>query len=893
MADVIYRVQAPDGSILRIQGPADATEDELKTAAEQQWKPQSSAPDDLDKYLAKVSGQGANTTSTGMFSVDKVKKGFSDFVGSVAGAPGEALALGNYYTQQLLGRNPPPPTTQVGVGGVSKSLYQLLGGQNFEPASKTQQLVGAISEQLGGSAVSGPALAAKAVRPVVALASEVLSAVGGGTGNVLGGDAAEKMGMSRGGGEAVGGIIGAITGGSPLSAAANIPGGLGAKANAAMDAAARQRAGQELLNAIKADPKALDNAEDAAKIVEALRRLGVQFRPTIGSRSNAPGVQSIEANVAGSSPEDLARYATRDAENQAAVQQLRDMLFPQGGNARRSMQQTATEGANRYTARLDQLERQQQALAAGVNPANQEQLGERLRALRDQAQDEARRVKNGLYARTYELANKAGIREDMADVVSVAERIRAADENVFARLPAEVRQVIQRYMPEQTPPVVKETPTGKRIRLDNSAPPEAPRASFEEIHSLWKALNRTASQYLNTDPSVSRLAEQLKAPLQAKLARFEAEDMGEVSQAFREANRFYAERYAPAFRTGTGGKMGRDGRLSAQGEMLADEKIVKTFFTPSGVDDFFLVYGNNPQASQALRDGIIGMFESAAVRNGVINDGAAQRFLRQNRDALAKLPDVRNILTNAQATNEALVARADRIRAGQRRFDDSFLVQKASVENPQALITTLLKDPEGEGRKVLQMVSSIKDAPGKQSFLRSFAGAVSDAAQKAGKEPLAFVLENERAIKPLLDRLGPDHFANLRLLAGAESIANRSDVPNTSRVPKMGSQIEEATGTTGRSMSSIYRSVSEGRSSLADAVAVLTGRYRLKLAQDARMNLMREAIYNPEMAEALVKLASNPQTITIKDKVVDLMQKAGIPAGVRAARAAATADDEK
>lgn len=855
--------------------------------------------DPVDQYIARFANKRPTTMSEVL--IDRPKKGFADFVGSVAGAPGEALALANYYSQRLLGRNPEPPTTNFGVGGVSNAVRSLTGYRGVEPETQMQRLAGAAAEQLGAAAITAPAFASQVARPALGMAADAVSAVTGGVGSVLGGDISSKMGGGRAVGEFVGGLTGGIVGGAPLTLAAGRPVDGKAQALAGMDAAARERAGREILDALTADPKALDNMQDAAKVVETLRQLGVDFKPTIGARSNAPGVRSLEANVASSSPENLARYSTRAQENQAAVQQLRDLLFPQGGNMRASAQATTRQAANRYTTRLDQLDRQQQALAAQITPANQEQLGERLRALRDRAQDEARQVKNSLYQRVYDTANAAGLREDMTDVVSVAERIRAADENAFSRLPGEVRKVIARYMPEPAAPTIKETPTGKRIRLDNKEAPETPTASFEEMHSLWKALNRTSSQYLNSDPSVARLAEQLKAPLQAKLARFERENLGEVSQAFREANQFYAERYAPAFKTGTGGKMGRDGRLNAQGEMLVDEKVVKSFFTPSGVDDFFLIYQNNPDATRALRDGVLGMFEQAAVRDGRIDSGAAQKFLRQNRGTLDKLPEIRDTLTNAQTANASLAERAQRVQAAQRRFNETFLVQQAAVENPQQLIASVLKDPDNPKtgtRALLQTLSAIKDEDGKRAFLRGFAAALPEAAGK--QEPLAFLMANEKAIKPILDRLGPDHFANLKVLAGADTIANRMGAPGTSRVPKMGSEVEEAIGTSMRGVATSMRELQTGRNSLVGVISYLGGRYKLKLDEQARQNLLREAIYNPEMAEALMKLSKQPKSTTLADKVFGMMRKAGITSenagatlGSRAARSAALADEEE
>ena len=74
MTDIVHRVKAPNGEILSIRGPSDATELELQTAASEHWNAKTandalSKPDSFGKVLAESAGKFAHAAGYGLANV--------------------------------------------------------------------------------------------------------------------------------------------------------------------------------------------------------------------------------------------------------------------------------------------------------------------------------------------------------------------------------------------------------------------------------------------------------------------------------------------------------------------------------------------------------------------------------------------------------------------------------------------------------------------------------------------------------------------------------------------------------------------------------------------------------------------------------------------------------
>lgn len=735
-------------------------------------------------------------------------------------------------------------------------------GLGYDPKlkapSRAAEIGGGVSEFAGAGAITGPGIVRAAAHKIPAIVAEIGSTIGGGVGSEVGG--------------LPGAIAGSILGfKTPM---------LFSKSSALVEGAipwlkskAAVQAPKSLTQAIEAHPEAAKNVALAEQTTANLAGLGAPgFRPTLAGQTGSPGIVAREEQIAASSAEDLSRYTARQTENAALVQKAKETAFPGGGDIQRTAQNLTRSVTGKLELQLDNITRMRDRVAQQLANRPQQAMGDQLNALRDKAQEVARGIKTQKIEDVYATADKLKISEPMDDVLAVVREVGGSDKNIFQNMPPVYGKIINRYATKE--PELTGRAIDPELMAAKAAETEPKPASFKELHSLWREANTQLGTAMRAgDSQAQYYIQQVRDALKSKLDKFEAGGFGEVTDKFRDFNNFYATKYAPAFKEGVGGKMGATNRY---GELLKPEDVVSKFFTPSGLDDFNLIYGGNKEAQTALADGVVGLFRQAAVKGGKVDRRSAQTFIRANSEALDKLPDVKAILSKPVAATEALLEQGARVREKISDFNESTLAKIAKTENVDGLLDKAFTD-----RRTMMQLVTLGGQGGEaasKAVARGIADHVSVAAQKAKVDPLTFVTQNEKLLGPALNRLGPNHLNNLKTIAAAKTILGRTEIPSGVGANRIKDFLEEVTGTGAPSMISMGRATLITRqSSPIYMLSNILAKYGVKLRAGNEEKLMREAIYNPEVAALWAKAAKRvPFTMGDSNKLLNHFASAGL-----------------
>jgi hypothetical protein len=333
-----------------------------------------------------------------------------------------------------------------------------------------------------------------------------------------------------------------------------------------------------------------------------------------------------------------------------------------------------------------------------------------------------------------------------------------------------------------------------------------------------------------------------------KIRTFEGPEYGNVAEKLKAANQANAE-YSRIFKEGLGGKMGPYA-MNKYGKVTNDEDVVrKLVFNPEnkrGTQEFFDIYGSNPEAHKLLENGVTDMFAKATVRDGEIKPALVETFMRQHAQQLNLVPAIKSKLNNVDAMNDALLARRADIVDQQKAVDKSVVAKIAKADDPIEVINSALTNRD----QMRTLVAQASRTPeGAQSLSRAIAEAVGQQ-----KNPLQFLTDNAATLRPALNKLGPDHFENLQTLAKAEEMMGRVKSPTNVNLDKLKDIGEQTIGTSGKGILSRLMNVNKGYMSGEYAAFDLGGRYIYKIKTEEANKIMEAAIYDPEMAKALVNM---------------------------------------
>ncbi len=826
------------------------------------------------------------------FMVDQAKKGVAGVAslpGMAVDTPNAVLKLIDYGTKKAAELVGAKGGTNLGSDypfGGTANLYEGMSSRmgvkdvsvpkdEYGKPDKGAEYVGTLTNFLAANVLPGTGAVALATRKAPVAITEIIGTILSATSAVEGKEIGKDLLTGVGGlsedeaghlGSTIGAIFGPLAVGKITQASASKidagidwlkeKTGISGFSKEAQKEAGTKMASSEITAGLQASPMAQPNMERAAELSGAIPG----FKPDLAQASGAPGVIAIKQKLATQSPESLARAAGREDENVAAVQKFEGEKFPSSGAS------VTAPAAERYKALTTQNERNLAATDKQIEELGSKyafqpnsDIGAQLRALRDKRQEQVRTVKTAKYNAVDLAAEKTGIREDVSDVKALMTEVAGSDSNAAQLMPelyADVTSAINKYKPKAGPTLVDAT--GKPLRGAGDGV-EVP---FPALSSMLRRANSDMRRAeMSGDATKAYYTGKVRDLLQSKVNKFEGAEYGDVATKLKDANRFFKQEYVQVFREGAGGKMGQFNRW---GDVTADEDVVrKLLFKPNnerGVDDFLRIYGDHPEATMHLENGVKDVFAKAVVRDGEIQPRLVESFMRQHSQALDKMPKLKAELSKVDTANDVLLARRKEIGEQQKTLDSTALAKVAQIRNPEEAITAALKDPD-KMRALLSQAS--KDPEASKAFARTVADHVGQQ-----KDPFAYLMSNEKTLRPVMDKLGKSHWDNLAYIAEAKQVLARSKAPEHVELNKLQDIGEKTVGTPVKSIFSMTRQMmTQGPARVSPEYATLHlgGRYIFKIKQAEAEKLLEDAIYDPKVAESLRRMQVNPTKEVVDD----------------------------
>lgn len=284
---------------------------------------------------------------------------------------------------------------------------------------------------------------------------------------------------------------------------------------------------------------------------------------------------------------------------------------------------------------------------------------------------------------------------------------------------------------------------------------------------------RAAGEY-----NKARIADDLADAILDDLGAQAGNIRGKAGEALRRALD-YSRQLNETYRQGNVGRV--LGTARAGDDRIAAELTLRSTIGGGGVRGGVAVnelMQAAPQSAAGIRDYVLQSFNKAAVKEGVLNEQASNKFLRDNADILDRFPDVRQSIGDAIAASSTLASKQAR---AQRVTNDLFTRQKSaaadylgspvdkefarilSSKNPMALAGELrkmaAKDPSGEA------LSGLKTGAVEYLMTKASSGADNAGNAIVSGNKLKQLLKDSRTGGAVANLLKPDEMRYLSQIA--------------------------------------------------------------------------------------------------------------------------------
>lgn len=635
----------------------------------------------------------------------------------------------------------------------------------------------------------------------------------------------------------------------------------------------RKSVENQLAKELRDNPQAIPNIESSRSMATAAPGVTMD----IGQASQVPSIVQQTKASATSTPASLDTKVALDAANrQRIVEQLANSRdAPDVGVTSAVKVRENKQAVNSVDEATEALLRQRFQQAESVPRANAEQLGRSAKEVRV-AEKSSADIKVRTMLDDAEQA-AAGKTFDVNDVVSTVES--AADQPIF------------KYAPERKPKIVSRI---EALRKDADSP-DAPLSpvQFKELRSMREAVNediRNASGPTTQDRSMRRELGIIKDKIDEAIVA----SGGEVANKYGAFVAHYRDEYAPRFLRGLNIKQTL--KDSTGVDRIADEALFSRYFkanNPSSAKQYLALYGKSAEGKRLMHEAILDRYANEVIgAKGEVIPARHDAFMQKYGSTLEALKKGGIDVSDALAS-EGIAARTsfDRmLRLKQERTalaNDEFtaaVTDSLGVKTTDQIMQKAVSDP-----RATDIVIKTLNETGAEGMLNWFAQDISTAASASSQGKLSSTLAGKLSDKnymyayrsALIKARGVEgadaQIAKLKTLTElsrrleATEVAPFSGARNTTEAGSMSSKV----GVSVRSIWSMVRAITTGRTSESDAALVIGGQIGTRQLEIARSQVLHEIMTNPDALDNVIAIAKSgsPQDTGAQAATIALAKK--------------------